>query len=133
MLATIQFLSSLQRYDDEKPYFLNIAGTVSSSAIIETNLKYAPKDGIELLNMRERGFGGFSLESNGFTVLKYEAAAHPENRDTEIEPYCDEIVRLVTEACNATHTICYDYRVRSLSPRLDVHSPDPSPTLPLDA
>ncbi|KAG7287564.1 hypothetical protein NEMBOFW57_007076 [Staphylotrichum longicolle] len=109
--ATLHFLSNLERYDSEKPYFLNIAGNESSPAIIQNNLEYAPQDGIELLDMRERGFDAFSLEDNGFTVLKYEAAARPEDSDAAMESYCDEIVRLVMKECNAVHTICYDYRV----------------------
>ena len=110
--ATLHFLKPLDIYETERPYFLNILGDEISQQILQTNLEYSPREGISIEDVREQGLDKFSLEENGFQVLKYKANTAVDLDDAKVETYCEEIVKLVSERLNAVHTVCYDYRVR---------------------
>ncbi len=112
--ATLNFITDLDRYETEKPYFLNIVGHKSLPTVLQTNLEYTPHDGVEIEDIRGPKSESFSLEENSFKFLKYEAVSSLEDGDAAVEAYCDEIVRLVAKECNAAHAICYDYRVSSI-------------------
>ncbi|KAK4460362.1 hypothetical protein QBC42DRAFT_181025 [Cladorrhinum samala] len=119
--ATLHFISPLDRYRTEKPYFLNVVADDPSQTILQTNLEYTPRHGIALSDIRERGLEAFSLENNGFAILKYPKYQTASDLDpaegdgapsSAIESFCDDMVKLVMRECNAVHGICYDYRIR---------------------
>ncbi|KAI1159892.1 hypothetical protein F5B18DRAFT_664214 [Nemania serpens] len=111
--ATLHYLKALEIYETETPYFLNILNDDPAQQVLRTNLEYAPHDDISIEDIREKGgLDAFSIEENGFEVLKYTAKAAVDENDAEVAAYCEEIVKLVSEKLNAVHTICYDYRIR---------------------
>lgn len=114
--ATLHYLKALEIYETETPYFLNILNDDPAQQVLRTNLEYAPHDDISIEDIREKGgLDAFSIEENGFEVLKYTAKAAVDENDAEVAAYCEEIVKLVSEKLNAVHTICYDYRVRPIT------------------
>lgn len=115
VLTTLNFIADLELYETERPYFLNIVGHETLPDVLQTNLEYLPHGGIQIQDIRERGLDAFSLEKNGFKILKHQTDSNVEGGDGDIEAYCDEIVRLVIQECKAVHAICYDYRVSFLS------------------
>ncbi|KAJ6019883.1 hypothetical protein N7499_002970 [Penicillium canescens] len=112
VLATLQHISPLERYETEKPYFLNIAENESSREVPQTNLEYSPQDGIRIENIRERGFPAFSLQTNGFEILNYKSVTTLENPTEDIGTFCEEMARVIKVKYNAVHVFCYDYRIR---------------------
>lgn len=109
--TTLTFIKPLPLYDMEKPYFLKIPVNDVSQSFRKTNLEYITRDGVAIEDARERGLDTFSLEDNGFQFLNYETKSSLDGKKPDIEDYCREITELVSREYNATHAICYDYRV----------------------
>ncbi|RWA10866.1 hypothetical protein EKO27_g4236 [Xylaria grammica] len=110
--ATLNFISDLDLYKAEKPYFLNIVGHETLPTVIQTNLQYTPHDSIKIDDLREHGLEAFSMSRNGFQILKYQARSLLDHTHMDIDAYCEEIIKLLGTELGAIHTICYDYRVR---------------------
>jgi hypothetical protein len=110
VIATLNFIKPLELYETEQPYFLNIPGSEPETQIIQTNLEYTPQDDITIEDIRGRTHE-FSLEKNGFKVLKYDAEGLDQLQGSKVDTYCEEMAALVAEECNAVHAVCYDYRV----------------------
>ncbi|KXG48433.1 uncharacterized protein PGRI_023030 [Penicillium griseofulvum] len=110
--ATLTFIKSLPLYDEEKPYFLKIPHNEASQVFRKTNLEYSSRDGIAIEDIREQGLDAFSLAENGFQVLTYQTKSPLDLVKGDIKPYCHEITELISRECNATHVVCYDYRLR---------------------
>ena len=119
--VTLSHIKPLDRYNTERPYWLNIPGDERSQHIVRTNLEYCTHDGIKIEDLRNHGSDTFSLESDGFEILNYETQASVQPDGVGVGAYCEEIAGLVSKKCDAAHAICYDYRVRPLeSPSLEL-------------
>ncbi|KAF5236254.1 hypothetical protein FAUST_6602 [Fusarium austroamericanum] len=110
--ATLNFISSLHRYEKEKPYFLNTVDQSTREPILRTNLEYSKHEGIQIENIRDHCDNAFTLNKNGFKVMSHRTVSFIKGQNIDVEAYCTEIVRLVAEECNAAHVLCYDYRIR---------------------
>lgn len=113
--ANLTFISPLERYQTEVPYFLKIT-RMSGPTDIESNLKFSTHGDIDIHDMREDGLDKFSLDTHSFTVLN-----HSCDLDLGINNYIEEVIRLLTTRCNATHVLCYDYRVSYASRTFITH------------
>ncbi|KAJ5701176.1 hypothetical protein N7488_008724 [Penicillium malachiteum] len=110
--ATLTFIKPLPLYDEEKPYFLKIPHNEPSRAFRKTNLEFSTRDGIAIEDIREKDPDTLSLAGNGFQVLNYQTKSPLDLENVDIKAYCNEITDLISSECNATHVICYDYRLR---------------------
>jgi hypothetical protein len=115
VVATLSFITSAKRYETEKPYFLNILEHERLGTVLKTNLEYTPIHDIEIQDIRKTDRSAFTLKENGFQIMECETSPEIGDDGAGIEAYCNEIVQLLAKECDASHAICYDYRIRRSS------------------
>ena len=114
--ASIQFLKNDARHREEKPYAFRYEPETKD--IPYSNMETEKIEGISITDIRGRD-DEFSLESNGFTVLRHQSALeYGEYFDpNRVRVYFQELEELLKVHFNVSRVEIFRHQVRSYRPK----------------
>ncbi|KAH8601748.1 hypothetical protein B0O99DRAFT_607358 [Bisporella sp. PMI_857] len=114
--AEVSFLADIPLYEEEKPYLVLLSPENElDSSIPRSNLQYENHD-VSIEDIRQN-LGQYNIANCGFQVLQHQSKvsfsnALEENSLSTVDAYKRETEQLLAASLDATHVVCYDFKLR---------------------
>lgn len=108
LISSMEFLSDIPLYDVEKPYYVMPSADADfDPEFATTNLEFTRHQDILFRDVRGHE-AEFSIEKNGFQILKHESKNTILETVDQLNAYKFEIEQMLKELFKGVHAVCYE-------------------------